>query len=55
MFSMATAFVLGPGEIHDGAEPFREPARRCDARFALHVRYLEGREHLPIVSLHRAA
>lgn len=53
-----------PEEIQEGEEPFRkrsrlEPrpgiGRRRAARLALHVRYLEGRKHLPIVTLRRVA
>jgi transposase InsO family protein len=43
-----------PDEIHGGAKPFREPERfdpRGGDRLALQVRYLEGRKHLPIVTL----
>jgi transposase InsO family protein len=51
-----------PDEIHDGAEPFWKRARfeprvrrPRGARLALYVHYLEGRKHLPIVTLRRVA
>jgi len=47
-----------PDEVHSGAEPSRDWGRfdpRNGAGLALHVRYLEGRKHLPIVTLERVA
>jgi transposase InsO family protein/transposase-like protein len=49
-----------PDEIHDRVEPIWQRALvqhddRGGARLALQVRYLEGRKHLPIITLDRAA
>ena len=46
-----------PEEIHTGAAQRFAPsvARTAVAGLALRVRYLEGRRHLPIVALERAA
>ena len=45
-----------PEEIHGGVVPIGNNARlESGDRLALRVRYLEGRKHLPVVALERAA